>query len=115
LSLIPGTNTIFVAGWLAGTAPYAFGILKSTNAGATWDTVLQVGTPRNVKNLFTPDEQHGWAVGNAEIYRYDWEPPVNHDPFFIEPFPDTVAYVDSMYDVMLYADDIDGDTLSFEF
>jgi photosystem II stability/assembly factor-like uncharacterized protein len=80
LSLIPGTNTIFVAGWLAGTTPYAFGILKSTNAGATWDTVLQVGTPRNVTNLFTPDEQHGWAVGNAEIYRYDYVTPPSIQP-----------------------------------
>jgi photosystem II stability/assembly factor-like uncharacterized protein len=79
LSLIPGTNTIFVAGWLNSTGTLR-GILKSTNAGATWDTVLQVGTPRNVKNLFTPDEQHGWAVGNAEIYRYDYVTPPSIQP-----------------------------------
>lgn len=114
LSVIPGTNTIFVGGWLLGNSPLR-GILKSTDAGATWDTVLQVFTPKNVTDLYTPSEQHGWAVGNAEIYRYDWEPPVNHSPFFIPPYPDTVAYVDSTYDAMVYADDIDGDTLAFAF
>src|SRR3989338_3702720 len=37
LSLIPGTNTLFVAGWLTSVVPYKFGILKSIDGGSNWD------------------------------------------------------------------------------
>ena len=41
--------------------------------------------------------------------------PGNNAPYFIPPWPDTLAYVDSLYDVMLYAEDIDGDSLYFSW
>ena len=41
--------------------------------------------------------------------------PGNNAPYFIPPWPDTLAYVDSVYDAILYAEDIDGDSLFFSF
>ncbi|NWF50656.1 MAG: putative Ig domain-containing protein, partial [Ignavibacteriaceae bacterium] len=56
-----------------------YGILKSTNAGETWDTVMQV-TTSNPTNLFTPDIRHGWAAASGKIYRYDYVTPVSIQP-----------------------------------
>lgn len=50
-----------------------------------------------------------WLI-QVEVYT-----PVNHAPQFVPPFPDTLAVVDSVYSVMLYAEDIDGDTLNFSW
>ncbi len=50
-----------------------------------------------------------WTI-QVEVYV-----PVNHAPYFVPPFPDTLAYVDSLYDIMLYAEDIDDDSLDFAF
>jgi photosystem II stability/assembly factor-like uncharacterized protein len=112
LSLILGTSTIFVAGWLRVVEPYLFGILRSNDAGVTWDTVMQenTGIP---SSIYTPDAQHGWAVSH-DIYRYDYQPPVNHNPYFLTTDPLDTAIVGQIYNVTLQATDPDNDTLSFD-
>ena len=71
LSVIPGTNNIFVAG---SVDLYYQGILKSTDGGVTWNTML---TDYRIYAIYTPSIYHGWAGAGAMIYRYDYvTPPV---------------------------------------
>jgi photosystem II stability/assembly factor-like uncharacterized protein len=73
LSVVPQTGTIFVGGWLSEIYPYKNGLIRSTNNGATWDTVfVNLCSPTYV---VTPDPRHGWASVGPYIYRYDYVPP----------------------------------------
>ena len=189
LSVIPGTSTIFVGGWLSETS-YLFGMLKSIDNGNTWDIVsLSDFMPTDIA---TPNSRHGWAAVGPFIYRYDYVTPptvepiphtliqegqqfnyqvqaaglglkytmsgnpqglslglysglisgtpteggsfpitvtvkdtdlnvvnrqfnlrVNRQPLFIPPYPNTQAWVDSIYQSVLTAIDNDNDTLTF--
>ena len=73
LSVVPQTGTIFVGGWLSEIYPYKNGMIRSINAGATWDTVfVNLCSPTYVA---TPDPRHGWASVGPYIYRYDFQAP----------------------------------------
>jgi len=75
LSIIPETGTIFVTGKLSGTVALN-GILKSTDGGTTWSTLIEV-TSVVLTSIHTPDQRHGWVGGGGKIYRYDYvTPPV---------------------------------------
>jgi len=78
LSIIPGTGTIFVTGKLSGTVALN-GILKSTDGGTTWSTLMEV-TSVVLTSIHTPDQRHGWVGGGGKIYRYDYVTPVTIEP-----------------------------------
>ncbi len=96
LSIIPETGTLFVGGWLTGTSPYLFGIIKSTDLGASWNIVsLGEYTPTHIA---TPDIYHGWAAVGPYIYRYDYiEPPV------VQPIPNALIQLGAQFNYQVQA------------
>ena len=79
LSVITGTTTIFLGGWLSETiGSYLWGIIKSSNSGMSWDTVML--SDYVPAFLSTPDPRHGWASVGPYIYRYDYVTPVTIEP-----------------------------------
>lgn len=70
-SLVPLPRMLLLDGALAGDAVIAVGergtLLRSTNAGATWQQANQP-TPATLTGVaFAPDAEHGWAVGHDAV------------------------------------------------
>ncbi|MDP3986581.1 MAG: YCF48-related protein [Candidatus Veblenbacteria bacterium] len=88
-------------------------ILMSTDRGVTFQSSSPMfGSWSSFLASWVIDARHIWFIDPLNVYYYDYQPE-NGNPNFIPPFPDTVAYVDSVYSVMLYAEDPEDDTLSF--
>lgn len=77
LSVIPGSSTIFVGGFLS-INPYLSGMLKSVDSGETWETVM-TGT-FGPSQILSPNLYYGWAVAGIYIYRYDYVTPPTIEP-----------------------------------
>src|SRR3989338_2876012 len=98
LSVIPSTNVIFVGGGLDG-AGNSYGIIKSSDAGGTWEVVYQEpgaggSAPRHIQ---TPDLQHGWAT-NALVLRYDYVVPPT-----VEPIPNQLTQLGELFSYQVQA------------
>lgn len=98
LSVIPGTSTIFVGGWLSETS-YLFGMLKSIDNGNTWDIVsLSDFMPTEI---VTPNSRHGWAAVGPLIYRYDYVTPPT-----VEPIPNALIQLGQQFNYQVQASGI---------
>jgi photosystem II stability/assembly factor-like uncharacterized protein len=79
ISVIPATGTLFVGGYLTGDM-LTSGIIKSTDSGVTWNTVLHSTTFVH-PYLYTPTTYQGWAIwGGGYIHRYDYVEPPTIEP-----------------------------------
>jgi len=96
LSVIPGTSTIFVGGWLSGTPPYLFGILKSIDNGNTWNIVMLDNF--GAEDFVTPNSRHGWAIVGPYIYRYDYVTPPT-----VEPIPNALIQLGQQFNYQVQA------------
>lgn len=96
LSVIPGTSTIFVGGWLSETPPYLFGILKSIDNGNTWNIVMLDNF--GAEDFVTPNSRHGWAIVGPYIYRYDYVTPPT-----VEPIPNALIQLGQQFNYQVQA------------
>lgn len=95
-------NTLFVA----GGAVFG-GIYRSTNAGATWTRVLDVGNI-TINDLWFTDAQHGYAVGEyGDNYR-STDGGTTWEPITGTAGGHTIFFLDADHGWMKYARTMDG-------
>ncbi len=74
-NLLATLNSVFFInsthGWIAGSFPNSWElILKTTDGGTTWNTVLNAANNSPLRDIFFVDVSTGWAVGSSGEVKY---------------------------------------------